>query len=556
MTDLLKLSRSNFLNEIGINDPTIENFKIFFESKRNELKANGYKEENLNPQYLGAICLQELISKKLQNINVKKIKIDNEKIKSRLKFFTSDVFIEKFVNQLPSRSKKQDTLQTGSYKVFFNGLFNVAYDDWRDEKFSKKTNQFQCLKSSNMPTSTNINQQQSKGNIVCYLCKRKILDTEKTSQSTMECEHVLPIITALAHWWLVKESNYNKEEIKLLKLEYDWSHRCCNQIKSNYDFIVYSASNHKYIANIDVIKFVVDKIFESKNYDCADIKGEKKKDLYIEISRRIQPLIDHINKTLLSFNNYSEYMLLTKYKILSALTNEDFIAAIIGDDKVEEIPKSKAEIRKENEQNRKETEKLEQETMLKKRQLGQQTREERVSKRMRMEGGSFLTETNINIIIQNILHNEKYSPSQEEIINVYETVLLVKKHTRWNVDTGATHTRFSYLDTLGNNFRGKNTGFFPSHAAIKKLSPIIEDIESSPLSIESGFVDSDSKSITPLTKTHTNINTKTGSRHTRFIYPSKNKNKSKKAEKSTVRSIYKFLFTPLRQTLKNNKIIK
>ena len=85
-----------------------------------------------------------------------------------------------------------------------------------------------------MSTSEVVEQLQDSYKLNCYICGRKITNENER----MECEHILPIVTALSHWWLVKFSN-KKFKDDIISLEYYWSHRCCNQIKSNIDWIVY-----------------------------------------------------------------------------------------------------------------------------------------------------------------------------------------------------------------------------------------------------------------------------------------------------------------------------
>ena len=70
---------------------------------------------------------------------------------------------------------------------------------------------------------------------MCYLCGNVI----HGGPPTMECEHILPIITALSHIWLVQRP-IDANAARALEVEYGWSHECCNQIKSSYDFVKYN----------------------------------------------------------------------------------------------------------------------------------------------------------------------------------------------------------------------------------------------------------------------------------------------------------------------------
>jgi hypothetical protein len=64
------------------------------------------------------------------------------------------------------------------------------------------------------------------------------------------------------------------------------------------------------------------------------------------IQRIIQPIINEVNYNLTAMDDHGLYLLLTKCKVLSALSNHDFMVALVGDS-VTEIPKTKAELRKE-----------------------------------------------------------------------------------------------------------------------------------------------------------------------------------------------------------------
>jgi hypothetical protein len=100
------------------------------------------------------------------------------------------------------------------------------------------------------------------GNL-CYICGFPINQGQPA-----ECEHVLPIFKASLYLHLYKhdykslftnktntpilDSNGKKIEDDLLNiikyelsLEYKWAHRCCNQVKSDTDFIKFTASSRK-----------------------------------------------------------------------------------------------------------------------------------------------------------------------------------------------------------------------------------------------------------------------------------------------------------------------
>ena len=88
----------------------------------------------------------------------------------------------------------------------------------------------------------------------------------------MECEHILPIQATLMHWWAYKGASDPVQAAPDIRLEYDWSHRCCNQVKSDWVFIYYDPSTQRYIPNDRCIKYVLTiiknkaKQFSMENY--------------------------------------------------------------------------------------------------------------------------------------------------------------------------------------------------------------------------------------------------------------------------------------------------
>ena len=78
----------------------------------------------------------------------------------------------------------------------------------------------------------------------CYLCGLPLNQTFVTDPNTSkeippECEHLLPVFTAQRFWVLsdVKALDVFSLYKNQLSLEYKWSHKCCNALKSNRDII-------------------------------------------------------------------------------------------------------------------------------------------------------------------------------------------------------------------------------------------------------------------------------------------------------------------------------
>ena len=345
-----KSSGDNLIKGMSDSNITdIETFKQFIIDQRAEFTLRNPALASKSDEYIGAVVIQHYIANKLETLSEHKHNVDPERIKSRLKYFTSDRFISNIMRPIPDRISIRQTALDTSYTEFFNTLFNVSYTGWRDDKLSKIDNQTQCKRALGLQPSTKIADLQAKGNTICYLCNRPIFFG--TGMDPMECEHILPIITALSHWWLIKSSthSYTDKELELIKQEYDWAHRCCNQLKSNYSFIKYDTKLGRYVPNDDIINYILDQIRRSKSYDCKKIAETMatNAELLTKIRRRIQPIINGVNSNLGKMDDYGLYLLFGKCKVLSALNSADFLASIVGDGAVTEIPKSIAEKRKE-----------------------------------------------------------------------------------------------------------------------------------------------------------------------------------------------------------------
>ena len=163
------------------------------------------------------------------------------------------------------------------YASYFDLLFNVVSKDtegWRN-RFNPYSDQEQCMRAKSVNKkkfNTVVAIQDKPGtNTVCYLCSRTILPRD-SGQKTMECEHILPVSSALSHWWLIKSNTdqpLNDAELSELAYEYGWSHRCCNQIKTNSEFIIYDSRLEKYVFNRDLVKKMLEDIKTSTSYDCS-----------------------------------------------------------------------------------------------------------------------------------------------------------------------------------------------------------------------------------------------------------------------------------------------
>jgi hypothetical protein len=541
----ISLSKSSLFKQLGVNNPTIQGFKTFIVNKKEELKTilenkgikNDEIEKKTKPEYCGAICLQQLILNKIKTYQKKRLSDTSEKtkiLKNRLQYFTSDQFIKHFLESMPTRDDddKQNKAGKSSYTKFLNDLFNIKYDDWRDDKLSKIDNQTQCRKALRLPSGQNIADLQAMGNTTCYLCGRKIYSAEGIS--TMECEHILPIISALSHWWLVKEKtssyNYSQRELDLLRNEYDWSHSCCNRVKSNKDFVSYGIAKRsecKYIVNQPMIQSVLTEIGKSPKHDCPTVNRRNsmnnKQD--INVNRRIQPIVDEINKNVEKFDDISQYYLLTKYKLLSALDDTTFMNILINNDGNELKFRPKIDYEKIKEK-RELAKQLEKEELIRKMQLIQTQKSERNERYKRIfnnetisrtTGGNnkrntkrkftgeiknanteeivddILTDEDIldlpldgyddnviddnstEYIIENILTNNKYGPSIEELETQYYNIFNDHLEYEYEIESESKpKTKGIKLIKSPNSVTRKKRNRSPSLSPIRSIEKTIQ----------------------------------------------------------------------------------
>jgi hypothetical protein len=136
-------------------------------------------------------------------------------------------------------------------------------------------------------------------NTVCWLCGYAIDDSEIALKP--ECEHVLPVGQALIFLDLYKNTLHkgatNPELIKMLQLEYRWSHSVCNRIKSDKIFLSFNSKGTPVILT-DVIKQYLGDIY--KDGDIKNLVGKSSakwvKERVGDISDQLQLIIDYMNK--------------------------------------------------------------------------------------------------------------------------------------------------------------------------------------------------------------------------------------------------------------------
>ena len=310
-----------FKTELRIN--TVDEFKQLIMTKARSL--------NVNLEYAGSLIMAELLTIKTKNI----FKIGAKRGKL-ISYFKSEDFKQRFMTNIIDRTSGI-TVSESSYTKYFDMLFNFSVktddDDWRSI-LSPLDNQSQCIRALNIPPKgTNIAVYQDSGQAPnCYFCETKI-KPDRSGQQRMECEHLLPILTALRLWDLMhrieKGDELDKADTEFFAMIYAWSHRCCNQIKSNYDIVAYSSVSKKYIVHVDVIQNILTEIDNPRNpkYDCAKIdKITDVNTTTTNLTKRFQKITDIINDSLeREFgNNNVLFFLFQKYKVISAISSKNF----------------------------------------------------------------------------------------------------------------------------------------------------------------------------------------------------------------------------------------
>jgi len=103
--------------------------------------------------------------------------------------------------------------------------------------FERSTPTTQCMKTVGSPQ-----------NRLCWICGTKIFTKDSPLGLTPECEHVFPIAQALVFTGLyehdlfeqLKDDGNANPYVAGLRIEYDWAHQICNQVKNDSHFIQYS----------------------------------------------------------------------------------------------------------------------------------------------------------------------------------------------------------------------------------------------------------------------------------------------------------------------------
>jgi hypothetical protein len=117
----------------------------------------------------------------------------------------------------------------------------------------------------------------------CYICGMPINDTKIKGRPqypglTSECEHLLPIAQSIIflglYWAKAKTGGLFVPTKDVLRLEYEWAHRTCNQVKSDRSFIIFNKKSEIYETNSDAIEILLRDIFSNKRSNSSAFNTE------------------------------------------------------------------------------------------------------------------------------------------------------------------------------------------------------------------------------------------------------------------------------------------
>tara|TARA_B100000925_G_scaffold291602_1_gene280328 strand:+ start:1788 stop:4145 length:2358 start_codon:yes stop_codon:yes gene_type:complete len=366
--------------------------KTFFQKKQMQDGGNGIN-------MLGGIIMANICRSKLMRLQES---ADNQAMSSlageRINSFFNEGFVTRFSQAIPFRGntgdagsgvlrrgtqaqssnddeEDDDETSDGSYTKFYNELFNVTKKrfKWRSDIFAPVSNDLQCLRAmGDSSAASSVSDIHDSGTLKCYICGCQIKSLGGArGQDKMQCEHILPIITALAHWWLVKPQGrtpsnliesglYSPETSELLSNEYAWSHACCNLIKNNWEIIEIGAEGcQPYTRGISaLLQAIWEGAHPPTQFDCGEVnsttnnclkklsdkdwnsgfkasasaKKQKK-----AISDLLKPLTNRITMNIEATANWQLYQLLTKFKIIAAMTDDNFLSVLL-DKKGSDLP--------------------------------------------------------------------------------------------------------------------------------------------------------------------------------------------------------------------------
>ena len=364
----------------------------------------------LERSYCAALIMQDILVNEMQKVRAKKADMNEDIWNAQEKYFKSEQLLHNLVSSIPLRLHSTDSKH--SLTRWVNTLLNTLGDSWRDgiEKGSpppKQCKNVLCIKNGKgrtwpwkyVDTSSepfklvdfkdkagtvmqsgpqwaeipNIQRNPVWGEFPCYICGRPLNWSSKNNDATgatVECEHILAIVSALMNYDLAlgNQSDYTEQQLRRLADEYDLSHKCCNQVKSNIDMIMLSF-DYEYVFNrpgtLDMLNRIKRKAIDaykelrlsqtkrgdgkgSMTGDCGELQNvamlQGDSELLIPnvrakaIAVRLEKLITDINNNLNIFKtqqgtpeeNQQLYEMYGKFKVILALYRPHIWQAMAG----------------------------------------------------------------------------------------------------------------------------------------------------------------------------------------------------------------------------------
>ena len=145
-------------------------------------------------------------------------------------------------------------------------------------------------------------------NTLCYICGLKLID-DNVNEFPPECEHILPVYQGSLLLELYKASVDKKNISPEHNLEYAWSHRCCNQIKSDISFLTTKrkGKDEVFALHYNNTKNILNTIYKGDRSYCQILKNKINKinknswinERTISIGdNQINPIIEYLSKSL------------------------------------------------------------------------------------------------------------------------------------------------------------------------------------------------------------------------------------------------------------------
>jgi hypothetical protein len=147
--------------------------------------------------------------------------------------------------------------------------------------------------------------------VKCYICGEL---GGIPNMKTMECEHIFCVGLAAQYFGLLRATSFSEQQKRVLSILYAWSHRCCNQLKSNLSFMKFKSKpdENQFEFHEPNAKELLRNIYDNTvKYDCKWVdtlikKSYTNKQVFVE--KRIKVLGRYCNTLIAEINNVRTQM--------------------------------------------------------------------------------------------------------------------------------------------------------------------------------------------------------------------------------------------------------